>query len=125
MYPPQHIVGKRHRRFAENDSNFAALDEIFNRLAPQASDNLFEEPESDEDGLEIVDQPSDAQFFNEQFRRGLRRRSSQEGKGQYRSESLQSFSMSLQKESAFHDGGKALNFMNGTNIDMDDPFIVH
>lgn len=86
---------------------------------------MLEEPESDEDGLEIVDQPSDTQFFNEQFRRGLRRRSSQQGKGQYQPESLQSFNMSLQKESAFQDGGKALNFMNGTDIDMDDPFIVH
>lgn len=76
--------------------------------------------DEDDDGLEIVGAPGDAQFFNEQFRRGLRRRSQEHSQP----ESVQTFAMPSQVESAFPDRGNVLNFMN-TDLDMDDPFIVH
>lgn len=122
----QHIAGKRHRRFADNDGNFAVLDDIFRRLAPHSSDNfasesdLMDDDDDDDDGLEIVGEPADAQFFNEHFRRGLRRRSQEH----YQPEPVQKFAMPLQMESTFPSRSTALSFMK-TDLDMDDPFIVH
>lgn len=105
------------------------MDEIFKRLTPQNADNAVEESdvlddeESDEedDGLEIVGAPSDAQFFNEQFRRGLRRRSSQQDPFQLEPE--HEFDISLPLQSAFPGQLTMPTFTN--DVDMDDPFIAH
>jgi regulatory subunit for Cdc7p protein kinase len=126
----QHIVGKRHRRFAEDDNNFAILDELFTRLSPQEVNNganQFDEQEDeghgdseadeDDDGLEIIGEPSDVQFFNEQLRRSLRQSVQA---NLYHAEHEQGLDLTMQLQSAFPDANTELQ-----DVNMDDPFIAH
>ncbi|KAF8320804.1 hypothetical protein DL93DRAFT_2163777 [Clavulina sp. PMI_390] len=137
----KHISSKRHRRFADNDNNFSALDEIFRRLAPQSSDNLYDEPEQlddaedDDDELEIVGGPSnqgsDAKFFDEQFKRGMRRRSSQLKEQQQRQQQEQEeaeshYAMSLGMDLTYpdpHSAHSTYGFLQD-GVGTDDPFIA-
>lgn len=125
LFASQHIVGKRHRRFAEDDNNFAILDGIFAQLAPQdvnngayQSDELKDEgigevDDDDDDGLEIIGEPSDIHSLNEQLRQSVQA-------NLYHTEQEHELDLTMQLQQAFPDA-------NGEkqDVDMDDPFIVH
>ena len=119
---PQHITGKRHQRFAEDDNNFAILDEIFAQLAPHDTNNIVHqfdgleddgegEVDEDDDGLEIIGEPSAAQHFEfRSFRQSV----------QANLHRVEELDLTMQLPSAFPDANTQLE-----DIDMDDPFVAH